>query len=69
MALTKATYFMVDTAPVNVQDYGATGDGSTDDQVAFAAAIAAVRADFPRYVGSNHVHKPCGVEHGRYVHI
>jgi hypothetical protein len=41
MALTKATYFMIDTAPINVQDYGATGDGSTDDQAAFAAAITA----------------------------
>lgn len=41
MGLTKATYFMVNTAPVNVQDYGATGDGSTDDQAAFVAAIAA----------------------------
>lgn len=30
MSLTKATYSMIEGAPVNVLDYGAVGDGSAD---------------------------------------
>jgi hypothetical protein len=41
MSLTKATYFMIDGAVVNVRDYGATGDGATDDTVAIRAAAQA----------------------------
>lgn len=39
MALTKATYSMIDGAPINVLDFGATGDGVTDDTSAIQAAI------------------------------
>lgn len=39
MALTKATYAMVDGAPVNVLDFGAVGDGVADDSAAFQAAL------------------------------
>jgi len=39
MALTKVTYSMIDSAPLNVLDFGATGDGVTDDSVAFQAAL------------------------------
>lgn len=40
MALTKVTYSMIDGASVNVFDYGATGDGVTDDTAAINAALA-----------------------------
>lgn len=40
MALTKATYSMIEGAVVNVLDYGAVGDGTTDDTAAITAALA-----------------------------
>jgi hypothetical protein len=42
MALTKVSYSMITGAPVNVKDFGAVGNGVTNDQAAFALAIAAV---------------------------
>jgi hypothetical protein len=44
MALTKATYSMIVGAAVNVMDYGAVGDGVTDDLAAFNEAKAAAAA-------------------------
>tara|TARA_R110000868_G_scaffold144242_2_gene363089 strand:+ start:1407 stop:2993 length:1587 start_codon:yes stop_codon:yes gene_type:complete len=40
MALTKATYSMIVGAPANVRDFGAVGDGVTDDTDAFKDALA-----------------------------
>lgn len=42
MSLTKVSYSMITGAPANVKDFGAVGDGVTNDQAAFALAIAAV---------------------------
>jgi hypothetical protein len=39
--LTKATYSMIEGAPVNVLDYGAVGDGITNDLAALRLAVAA----------------------------
>lgn len=41
MSLTKVSYEMINGAPVNVLDYGAIGDGVTNDTAAITAAIAA----------------------------
>lgn len=46
MALTKANNRMIDDSPISVKNYGATGDGSTNDSTAIqAAAYAAFQSE------------------------
>jgi hypothetical protein len=40
MSLTKVTFSMIEGASANVRDFGATGDGVTDDRPAVTAALA-----------------------------
>lgn len=58
MALTKATNRMIDGAVINVLDYGAKGDGTTDDTAAIQAAINDASTD------GRMVYVPAGV----YLH-
>lgn len=45
MSLTKVSFSMINGASVNVLDFGAVGDDSTNDTAAFAAAIAYAQAN------------------------
>lgn len=55
MSLTKVTFSMINGASFNVLDYGATGDGSTDDTAAILAAITAANT-----AGGGTVYFPSG---------
>lgn len=61
MSLTKVSYSMIDGAPVNVLDFGAVGDGVTDDTAAIQAAIAAAQIAVNTDGKNREVFAPSGI--------
>tara|TARA_R110000822_G_scaffold276361_2_gene398415 strand:+ start:597 stop:2018 length:1422 start_codon:yes stop_codon:yes gene_type:complete len=59
MALTKAHNRMIDGASVNVLDFGAVGDNSTDDTAAIEAAIAFLSTN--SYEQAKSIYFPAGI--------
>jgi hypothetical protein len=55
MGLTKASYSLINGAPYNVKDYGAVGNGATDDTAAINSAISAANT-----AGGGVVYVPSG---------
>ena len=56
MSLTKVSYSMITGAPVSVKDFGAKGDGVTDDTAAIQAAIVFCEDNLqPLYFPANNV--------------
>ena len=61
MSLTKVTYSMISGEVANVFDYGAKGDGSTDDTAAFNAAIATGKKVYVPLTDNGYVVNDIGV--------
>lgn len=64
MSLTKATFAMIEGAPANVMDYGAVGNGVTDDTAAFTAALAVSKSVYVPYTANSFVVDGLNVDFG-----
>lgn len=68
MSLTKVTYSMINGAPLNVKDFGAVGDGVTDDTAALTAAFnipnKAVFLPAGTYIVSSNLRPLCAAIYG-----
>jgi hypothetical protein len=64
MSLTKVTYAMIEDAPANVADYGAVGDGVTDDTAAFTAALAVSKSIYVPYTDDSFLVDGLNVDFG-----
>lgn len=67
MSLTKVSFSMIDGSVVNVFDYGAVGDGVTDDTAAFNAAIATGKAVFVPYTEDGYLVSNINVVSNMYI--
>lgn len=66
MSLTKSSYSMINGAVINVFDYGATGDGVTDDTAAIQAAVNAGLATKPTGTSSTNNGQTVFFPYGKY---
>jgi hypothetical protein len=68
MSLTKVTYSMINGSPLNVKDFGAVGDGVTDDTAALTAAFnipdKAVFLPSGTYIVSSNLRPLCAAIYG-----
>lgn len=65
MPLTKVTYAMIDGSVINVQDYGAVGDGVTDDTAAIQLALNSGRNVYIPPTGSSYkITAPLNIPNG-----
>lgn len=67
MALTKVSYSLITGAPLNVKDYGAVGNGTTDDSAALNAAATALQSGQSLYfpAGNYIVNTACVLVRGK----
>jgi hypothetical protein len=64
MSLTKVSFSMIDGASANVTDYGAVGNGVTNDTAAFTAALAVSKSIYVPYTPDSFIVDGLNVDFG-----